>query len=379
MASARYAAPAWVERLVLAAGLQPRAVLASSLLLPCLHPSPHLFAIADALPPSRYLFGYGLGVFPQLGYGKLLPQTDILLAVDSPGDWHLRNLRQNPHHYSFARHLGAGAIAAIGSTGAGVYFNPYASIGDSVVKYGVVSTARLVQDLLEWDTFYLAGRLHKPTATVVNDKGIRTAVEFSNLLAVHLALLLLPERFSARDLFSTIAGISYMGDPRVRLGGENPHKVRNIVDAQIDRFAEVYRGALAACEPLVHHSGDHFVQTTDPASRTYLLQLLPLAFRRRVFARAAKTILPDTYTRAVLAPASTPALLHALALDVESKATAAMATHAKMRLWVRGAVVETVGWPAAVQMVKGVVSAGPVRSVKYAWEKRKKYVEAKGG
>jgi mitochondrial translocator assembly and maintenance protein 41 len=36
--------------------------------------------------------------------------------------------------------------------------------------------------------------------------------------ALHAALLLLPGRFTDRDLFTAIAGLSYAGDIRMKLG-----------------------------------------------------------------------------------------------------------------------------------------------------------------
>ena len=59
--------------------------------------------------------------------------------------------------------------------------------------------------------------------------------------AVRVALLLLPERFTEEDLFLKIAGLSYRGDFRMRINAENPHKVYNIVYAQMDAFRELYK------------------------------------------------------------------------------------------------------------------------------------------
>ena len=57
--------------------------------------------------------------------------------------------------------------------------------------------------------------------------------------ALRAAMLMLPERFSEEDLYLKIAGLSYRGNDMVYVGdfrmvfGENPHKVFNIVYAQM--------------------------------------------------------------------------------------------------------------------------------------------------
>lgn len=48
--------------------------------------------------------------------------------------------------------------------GAGVWFSqkPIFSFFFQVIKYGVISTDTLIDDLLHWKTLYVAGRLQKP-------------------------------------------------------------------------------------------------------------------------------------------------------------------------------------------------------------------------
>ena len=62
------------------------------------------------------------------------------------------------------------------------------------VKYGVIDTARLVRDLLTWETLYVAGRMHKPVATLAADDRVATAADANLRSALAAALLLLPVR-----------------------------------------------------------------------------------------------------------------------------------------------------------------------------------------
>ena len=62
--------------------------------------------------------------------------------------------------------------------------------------------------------------------------------------AMRAALLMLPDRFNEEDLFLKIAGLSYRGDFRM-VFGENPHKVFNIVYAQMEAFKAKY-------SPVIH-------------------------------------------------------------------------------------------------------------------------------
>lgn len=57
--------------------------------------------------------------------------------------------------------------------------------------------------------------------------------------ALHVALLLLPEEFTLKDLFLKITSLSYQGDFRMYIG-ENKNKISNIVLPQVDSFVELY-------------------------------------------------------------------------------------------------------------------------------------------
>ena len=63
--------------------------------------------------------------------------------------------------------------------GAGVYFNVPNLDGQcsevTKAKYAVVERSVLCEELRDWKTLYLSGRLHKPVVTLVPDDGVEEA------------------------------------------------------------------------------------------------------------------------------------------------------------------------------------------------------------
>ncbi|AQZ18973.1 TAM41 (YGR046W) [Zygosaccharomyces parabailii] len=195
--------------------------------------------------PVKYAFGYGSGVFEQSGYSdKEKPQIDLIFGVSHPSHFHSLNMRQNPHHYSTLRYFGSGFVSKFQEIGAGIFFNPFADIQGHQVKYGVVSMDNLLKDLATWNTFYLAGRLQKPVKVLKNDLRVmywnQLNLKAAASLAKYLTLKKNDGKFDEISFYKEIAGLSYLGDVRYQLGGENPNKVANIVTKNFDNFRRYY-------------------------------------------------------------------------------------------------------------------------------------------
>ena len=241
-------------------------------------------AILSQFPETDYAFAYGSSVVSQSKkkvdpLESFMPRTmpatspeqmmDFIFAVDDPVSWHRKNIRKHADHYSFLSMFGAERVAAIQDIGPGVYYNPYAKVmlADGTVahiKYGVVETARLCRDLMSWDrcgvrdllpifrpslntfthslcasfliapppphthtrSLYLAGRMHKPIVALRESERVRIAASYNTDAAVAFALLTLPQTFSELELYAAVAGISYLGDPRIAAGAEPADKAR---------------------------------------------------------------------------------------------------------------------------------------------------------
>uniref|UniRef100_A0A023F7R1 Phosphatidate cytidylyltransferase, mitochondrial n=1 Tax=Triatoma infestans TaxID=30076 RepID=A0A023F7R1_TRIIF len=242
--------------------------------------------IATYFPQNciKFSFAYGSGVFQQGGV-KLdeKPMIDMIFAVDDSENFHIQNLRMNPNHYSFVQYLGHEFITAMQEKWpARVYFNTLIPLEEEgvVVKYGVVNQEDLMDDLYDWNYLYLSGRLHKPVKFIEPPvENMKTALKQNLSSALHAALIMLPEKFTLRNLFMQIADLSYNGDFRM-IYGEDKNKVSNIVEQQIPEFCKLYCPLLETFHDVVHipdrEAPDKVCnQDTSPRTRMYHLFQLP--------------------------------------------------------------------------------------------------------
>ncbi|KAK3764003.1 hypothetical protein RRG08_004367 [Elysia crispata] len=236
--------------------------------------------IVESFPPGiEMAFAYGSGAFQQ---NNSLDQSknmlDFIFVVNKPKLWHEQNLKVHPHHYSFLKRLGPRTVYRMQDKyGAGVYFNTLVPMEGRLIKYGVISTARLITDLLDWETLYISGRLHKPISLVIipGNEDLLTAMKVNLQSAVHAALLLLPDMFTEEQLFSTIAGLSYAGDFRMAVA-EDSNKVQNIVRPNLALFRQMYGPILLSDEHLTWWQDEgQLEQALTFHSRHHHLKCLP--------------------------------------------------------------------------------------------------------
>ncbi|KAM6121123.1 LOW QUALITY PROTEIN: phosphatidate cytidylyltransferase, mitochondrial [Pterocles gutturalis] len=225
---------------------------------------------------AQLAFAYGSGVFRQAGASAGHGEDnmlDFVFAVDDSVTW-LMNLLKN-RTYSFLK-FGPKQISSMQSYGAGIYYNTLVPCNGRIIKYGVISTDTLIDDLLHWKTLYVAGRLQKPVKILTqNENSKLQAALVSNLKsAVTAAFLMLPESFSEEDLYMQIAGLSYSGDFRMVIG-EDRWKVQNIVKPNLPHFQKLYSNILQDCPQVVykHHLGRLEIDKSPEGQFTQLMAL----------------------------------------------------------------------------------------------------------
>ncbi|XP_048212242.1 phosphatidate cytidylyltransferase, mitochondrial isoform X2 [Perognathus longimembris pacificus] len=232
-------------------------------------------------------FAYGSGVFRQAGRGWDQKNTmlDLVFTVDDPVAWHTQNLKKNWSHYSFLKMLGPKFITSVQNNyGAGVYYNPLIMCDGRVIKYGVISTSILIEDLLNWNNLYIAGRLQKPVKIVVMNENVilRSALDKNLKSAVTAAFLMLPESFSEEDLFMEIAGLSYSGDFRMVVG-EEKSKVFNIVKPNVAHFRALYGSILQDNPQVVYKTQQGRLEIDkSPEGQFTQLMTLPKTLQQRI-------------------------------------------------------------------------------------------------
>ena len=329
-----------------------------------------LAAIVTQFPPKiDYAFGYGSAVLHQQNSNSNSSMVDIIMSVSDPQQWHTENMLHHSNHYSALSRLGGPSFVTWLQTnfGARLYFHPYVDLdvdGSSStrqLKYGVVSTTDLLSDLRNWDYLYLAGRMHKPICSIrskdqivtpENEEDIINAQKTNLLAAVSASLLIIggqssitsPITMQTQKLYTTIASLSYTGDFRMQTGAEDPNKITKLVETpgMLDLWETKYTDTLDCLDELgLLNIGENSIEfePRDPLVRKQLMQHLPMRIRR--------------YSDTIIGPDGQNCLR-------------------KGSLALRSELANIVAPAARNQGLKGIITAGPLRSWKYAMAKFKK-------
>ncbi|XP_052173728.1 uncharacterized protein LOC127789025 isoform X2 [Diospyros lotus] len=225
--------------------------------------------------------------------------VDYILGVADPLKWHTENLKVNQDHYaSWMVQLGGPKLIVqiAEEIGVGVHFNPFVSWKDKVFKYGVVRMDDLVRDILNWERFYLSGRLQKPVQVLVDDLDIGNVNSVNLRAATSAALLLSPSEFYEEDLYAKICGLSYTGDLRM-LFAEDKNKVKKIVEGQFELFQTMYKPFLEeyATKNLLRFSSSagkkaKFSQDCGLSAASSLVSFLPPTVRSELGFRLGEKV-----------------------------------------------------------------------------------------
>ena len=180
-------------------------------------------------------FGYGSGVFKQLGYdSKEKPQIDLILIVNDMKLWHKENIKRNPKDYSFIGRnffLNSSLDEIKGITG--ITYQSNIEYKGHLFKYGIIEYGDFVRHMQTWDSFYVPGRFQIKSNNFIDELILQNRRN-----ACKVGLLCLNNK-DLKDLYLTICNLSYSGDTRMKVA-ENPKKVDNIVGASYDKFNEMY-------------------------------------------------------------------------------------------------------------------------------------------
>ncbi|KAJ2521524.1 Mitochondrial translocator assembly and maintenance protein 41 [Coemansia sp. RSA 1937] len=198
--------------------------------------------------------------------------------------------------------------------------------------------------------------MHKPTLTLRRDPLMRISKQVNLTHAVRAALLMLPKTFTTEELFVCIASLSFTGDIRMRIGGENPRKVQNIVEAQLPLFKSRYTSIIEGLPNLEYIGQNLLQQNMAPTERASMLRKMPNNFYDRLLKQGRKAGIR-------LPPGFGAERVNTERL-VEVDNIGQIATKA---------VESIVAWPALTQSLKGVLSSGLTKSVSYMRAKNNKY------
>jgi mitochondrial translocator assembly and maintenance protein 41 len=189
-----------------------------------------------------------------------------------------------------------------------------------------------------------------------SDQDLLYALKANLSSALHVALLLLPEQFTLKDLFLKITSLSYNGDFRMYIG-ENRNKIANIVIPQIDHFVDLY-STLIMNDTHLHWNKMRTLETTITQ------EITPTAIFKRLLALPKYVIynIMESTTFKTRQYQDTEEVIRKLCVSTQrtEKIEHAVRTIVKRSSW--------------TQACKGVLTAGFMRSSRYALAKLSKMI-----
>lgn len=315
------------------------------------------------------------GISMAIGYGsKVIKQAsneidqgdmiDLILVVDNPFKWHEENFSRNKSHYSFIKYLPNSVSKIVNLQeryGAKVYYNPFVELEDVRIKYGVIKTDHLLDDLNNWTHLYVSGRLHKPIRLLIDtpdpNKSLSSAIRFNRECALRAAMLQLPETFNTINLYKKIAALSYAGDLRM-LFGEDKNKVDKIVQGQMESFDQLYLSMIRRKDSVQwNESKQIFTQDLSPQTVLKNLESLPRNVRRTICLQQSE-----------------------IARSIESQTIlSSISKSLYCDKIVAQAISTIVRRSSFTQSLKGVVTAGLSKSIRYSGKKLIKSLKSRMG
>ena len=302
--------------------------------------------LLTSFPPGISLaFAYGSGAFHQKSHiRKEDNMLDLVFAVEDSYSWHEQNMEMNPTHYSALRHLGPAVVAHVQQNyGAGVYYNSMVKHHGRLIKYGIVSVEQLIDDLNHWRSLYISGRLHKPVRILGMSKDQQLALALRTNLrhAATTALLCLPVTFSEIEFYLQVACLSYMGDFRMTFG-EDKNKVDNIVFSNIASFRDLYSHVLDNLalerQERIDANGCNVHHIRNITKRSDLIRVLPSHLKQKI----------------------------SKLLKTETELEPSVMQEVNMASVVQSAVSSIVSESSWSQSLKGIVTAGVLKSIRYS-------------
>ncbi len=189
-----------------------------------------------------------------------------------------------------------------------------------------------------------------------SDQDLIYALKTNLSSALHVALLLLPEEFTLKDLFIKITSLSYQGDFRMYIG-ENKNKISNIVIPQIDLFIDLYSN-LILNDKHIHWNKTRALDTSVKQDIT------PTAIFTRLLA------LPKCVIFNIMESATFKTRQYQDTEEVIRKLCVSTQRKEKIEHAVRSIVKRS----SFTQTCKGLLTAGFLRSTRYAFAKLQKMI-----